>query len=438
MRFSSNDPTPINDTPEDTDITDSFKYIQDINVSTPFPAMPYFCNKPNLKTAKALLRGYHIPFPLETLLKRKPLPHVPNKKEYTKQQEQEKEHTQKGSSPPPNNNVFYELLLLDTLHDLQNYADKKVVYNIFKREIGKTSIPITLKTAFLSNNKLFTKEAASYIQKIHPVSMISSTIDVKVNKQNDIVLQKRLDTIKELNFVLDNICAGVHVGNDMSDGTIGLLGCAFILVLLSNMKRLDMIHCKSNLPNKRDINLYDGLFLNMDGNYVKRFLILFCKTLKRLSGVNNVYLHLPPIIQHVSINHYVPKYFNTYFPNNSVIITKSKNMNQGIITIQNPNNTQNQYPIIPGNTITNNQILYPHDKIQFAEYVMANTTNQDLWYLNFLRDAFKADVAVEKDYIYMTHDRLAHLYYKLIGGNKGFLLAVDDDQDGRVVYSSTF
>lgn len=428
MRFSSNDPTPINDTPEDTDITDLFKYIQDINISTPFPAMPDFCNKPNLKTAKALLRGYHIPFPLGTLIKGKPV-HVPNKKEYKKQQQQEKEHIQKGSAPIPNNNVFYELLLLDTLHDLQN-SDKVAVYDIFKREIGKTNIPTTLKTAFLSSNKSFPRDAASYIQKLHPVSMTTSTIDVKVNKQNDIALQKRLDTIKDLNFVLDNICAGVHVGNDMSDGTIGLLGCAFILVLLSNMKRLDMIHCK----NKRDINLYDGLFLDMDGNYVKRFLILFCKTLKRLSGVNNVYLHLPPIIQHISINHHVPKYFNIHFPGQNVSISKIKNTNKGIITI----NSNNTYPIIPKNKITNNRIVYPHDKIQFAEYIMANTTNQDLWYLNFLRDAFKADVAVEKDYIYMTHDRLAHLYYKLIGGNKGFLLAVDEDQDGRVVYSSTF
>lgn len=64
MIFSSSESTPINDLPEDADITDKFKYIQNIDMSIPFPAMPDFCNRPNLKSAKALLNAYDIPYPL--------------------------------------------------------------------------------------------------------------------------------------------------------------------------------------------------------------------------------------------------------------------------------------------------------------------------------------------------------------------------------------
>jgi hypothetical protein len=61
----------------------------------------------------------------------------------------------------------------------------------------------------------------------------------------------------------------------------------------------------------------------------------------------------------------------------------------------------------------------------------ANKTNKTLWYLNFLRDAFKADVALETDSVFVTHDRLAFIYYKLIGGKQGFLISVNVSQASR-------
>ena len=65
------------------------------------------------------------------------------------------------------------------------------------------------------------------------------------------------------------------------------------------------------------------------------------------------------------------------------------------------------------------------DKSDFCQYVLADP-NKSLWALNFLRDAFKADVAVAEDCVYITHDRLAFVYYKMIGGTRGFLIAFDE------------
>jgi hypothetical protein len=338
----------------------------------------------------------------------------------------------KGSAPTQN--LFHELLLLDTLHDLQNVNNKEHIYNIFKKELENTNIPKELKLLYLSSKKSFTRDAVDYIRKQHPVSMITSE-----NVQNDIELQRRLESIMELNFVLDNIIAGMYEDNDMTDGTIGILGCAFILVLLANMNTVKII---KNIPNRRhQINMYDGLFTSINGVYMKRFMILFLKAAKRLSGVDDVFLHASTNVKQIWIdNALVPQYFNMCFPSHQVEIIKYNQIEN--IKIQNKDKTFKLYNIIKQKNNTNNaNITYPHTKEDFATYVLdkSHQNNHDLWYLNFLRDAFKADVAVEKNYIYMTHDCLAHLYYKLIGGTTGFLLAIEKDQgQDEIKYTVSF
>jgi hypothetical protein len=76
-------------------------------------------------------------------------------------------------------------------------------------------------------------------------------------------------------------------------------------------------------------------------------------------------------------------------------------------------------------------IVYPHAKRQFFQHVKNNPKNKDIWYLNFLRDAFKADVAIETNAVFITHDRLAFTYYKMIGGKHGFLVTVDVSVDAH-------
>lgn len=426
MLLSSNDPTPINDLPNNTDITDKFRRKQNVPMYIPFPSMTDFCNRPNLKTAKALLRGYNIPCPLATNVVR------------YKKEKNIKPDEQKGSAPMhpmqpfPSNKLFHELLLLDTLHDLQNVNNKKQIYNIFKKELCKTNIPRQLQLSYLSSKKSFTRDAVDYLRKQYPVSMITSDMHIHLNRQNDAKLQRRLETITELNFVLDNIIAGIYEDADITDGTIGILGCAFILVLLTNMKTLKIIKSSVNKQNRHhQINLHDGLFMSIDGVYMKRFMILFLKAAKRLSGVDDVFLHVN--VRNFWIADILkPKYFNMCFPNNQVEIiehnqTADIKIGTNIYNIVDYNNNINT-------PTSNTNITYPHTKEDFAKYILANNINtndnyKDLWYLNFLRDAFKADVAVEKNYIYMTHDRLAHLYYKFIGGTIGFLLAIDKEPD---------
>ena len=179
--------------------------------------------------------------------------------------------------------------------------------------------------------------------------------NVNANKANDIHLaavisnwmQSSLDIVLD-DFVIDLKQGG---GGQESKGTFTLIGCAYLIVLLANMKRLNDQMIKTT-SNRHNITFIDGFFMNRVDNYVSKFLTLFCKTVKRL----------------------------TNFTTNVVYYTGDKT------PIARP-----QY---------------------FKQIYGANT--------------FQADIAVETGSIYMTHDRLAHMYYKLIGGQHGFLLTLDE------------
>jgi hypothetical protein len=79
--------------------------------------------------------------------------------------------------------------------------------------------------------------------------------------------------------------------------------------------------------------------------------------------------------------------------------------------------------------------VYPQTKYDFYRSVKravvgaaaAATTDaalRRLGLLHFLRDAYKAEMAVQHDAFFMTHDRLSYLYYRMLGGTRGFLLTV--------------
>jgi len=196
-------------------------------------------------------------------------------------------------------------------------------------------------------------------------------------------------------------------GGPMSRGMMMLIGCAYMIVLLSNMKHLDL------LGSSQTVEFLDGFFMKIDGKYVGRFLTLFCKTIKRLTFLDTSIL---PYKQFKSITH--PKHFNRLFPEARASVDGIEIKLGG-----------NVYDFASSGS--KSEIVYPHAKREFFQHVKNNLQNKDLWYLNFLRDAFKADVAIETNAVFITHDRLAFTYYKMIGGKHGFLVMVDVSVDAH-------
>jgi hypothetical protein len=145
-----------------------------------------------------------------------------------------------------------------------------------------------------------------------------------------------------------------------------------------------------------------------------KFIVLFSKSLRRLSHAEEVIICPNPQRYIMPNKQTMPKYFSMHYPHKVSLNVDANNTKYIMFN-------ENKYPINMNGL--NNEVSYPHTKEAFYQHIIDNPGNKDLWYLNFLRDVFKADVALEHDFIYITHDLLAFIYYKFIGGTKGFLLS---------------
>jgi hypothetical protein len=387
--YSSRDKKIVDDTP-------LYEYTPH---STQEPGIAYilqledFFAKPTLKNAKRLLRVHKLPLPLEPLLKK------PRNQGKTKEVNQGKKS---GGGIP--HAVFKELMILDTCHDLIGCHPKESVYKLFKNHLPAGE----LKSAFLASSHAFTRLAADYIlQK----SNLKNTLVVSGPNLDKTVHVKMSHMVRDkapLKFVLDNIVASVKYNGTIPAAHVGLLGCALILVLIANMKRLGLIKTYDT------IEFYDGLFLRIDGDYIRKFIVLFLKSVKRLSQVTTDVLVKDYHFASKQHAVYKPVFFNRAFPD----LQATLHANQVQIGAE-------YYDIGAGPQ----KISVPHTKADFCKFILDGEKKEmeSLWALNFLRDAFKADVAVSEDCVFITHDRLAFVYYKLIGGTRGFLIAFDEE-----------
>jgi len=368
-----------------------------------YPFISDFVEKPTLKHAQELLKRYKIHLPLSTMLPKKKQSH--STRSETKPDAKEKakgEPKAQGGGKP---SLQYELLVLDTMHDLLN-TEPVAILNIFKKEI---EIPKHLRDEFLKSAYSFTKSAANYIEQKANIQINHSGFDLATKKARDFKLASAISSWTSLTFVLDNFVADLKNGGGgpESRGTMMLIGCAYMIVLLSNMKHLDL------LGSSQSVIFLDGFFMKIDGKYVGRFLTLFCKTIKRLT-----FLDTSVVPYRNKNNITTPKHFNRLFPEARASVDGIEIKLGG-----------NVYDFASSGS--KSDIVYPHTKREFFQHVKNNPKNKDLWYLNFLRDAFKADVAIETNAVFITHDRLAFTYYKMIGGKHGFLVMVDVSVDAH-------
>ena len=419
VKFSSSDPIPIEDKLRTTaDIFSEYDIYYN-NPCTITGELIYFCEKPTLTNAKKLLASYNIPLPLSTKLLNPKKAKKPVKITTTEN---------KDGGAGDTKAIIKELFILDTMHDLIGSNSPHIIYKLFEKEITKMTNSIEIKQLFLKNSYEFTKYIYDYLCVKSNTIIFKSQVDLKSRKIFDDILFIRLQNITKLEFILDNFVASLKTtAGDESEGTLAFVACAFMLVLFANMKRLNLL---DNLGDT--IILYDGLFLHlgsasprMDGNYIQRFLSLFLRSIKRITSVVSAQIqdYKPRVISEMKKQFHKPVFFNKYLDTDAQIISyPAKN----VISINN-----NEYEILKSINSTNtisNTIVFPHNKVKFYLYIKdslttSNPNSKDLWYLNFLRDSYKADIAVLDNLVYMTHDRLAYLYYRLIGGKNGILLS---------------
>lgn len=351
-----------------------------------------FYEKPTLRNAKRVLNAYNIQEPF-----RAPKAFIA---------------VQEGGMIKPDSAAFKELLALDTLHDLSTVNNPNKIFKAITSTLN-VNLPKALKDQYVNFNHRFTFDATKYLVEKLNLKFFSATNKEERQLFDYILRTRNFHSTNVLTIVLDNIVAGIKYDATLHEATIGFVGCAFTLVMYNNL-----LKCGSLKPNT-SIRLYDGLFLQMDGNYIRRFITLFARSMKRLTQAKEVTVMPMPKQEIIKVSQ--PKYFNKNFNTHALI-----DLDASTISFNGK-----RYLIAPTSPNTR-QMTYPHSKKQFQEAVEADPNNtKDLWYLNFLRDAFKADVALEYDAVYITHDRLAHMYYAMNGGKKGFLVtAITNDNRG--------
>jgi len=226
-----------------------------------------------------------------------------------------------------------------------------------------------------------------------------------------------------LKIVLDNVVAGIQMGSAWSTVSIGLATCAYILVLCHHLKLLGRI------KQDQKIELYDGWFQNFDGAHIQRFVNLFVKSMKRISQTKAVTLNAEK-------SEFTPTQFNAHLGLDAEIRihTNSTGVKSPYVSMAGKNYFIEEPGVTPDPDLVAicEQVRFPHNKAAFVANVETmKKQSRPLWYLNFLRDCLRAEMAISKQAVYITHDRLAYLYYKLIGGESGsgFLLNISSSDN---------
>jgi hypothetical protein len=378
-------------------------------------ALYAYLERPTLRNARRMLRDYGIAAPLEQLARRQ-------------QQQQQQQQQRGGTSSNPSAvtpALFKELLAYDTLHDLIKSNDRVTLWDWFKQMLP-ADVPSELRNAFLFGTNTFTQQVAQHLQKKAAVHTFTYNAETPEALSVDVALAKRLARLPAssrdtLDLVTDNVVAGLPAGPDGTYGraTLAALAFGFLQILLIQLSRRGLLPATC-----RRFRIYDGLFMKLDGGtYVARFLRHFLQSLKRntrlAAEVRQIDLTDPTAR--------VPVRFNALFGAHAEIVESAEDHG---LTVHLDGVA---YPIVPTtNADGRDGVVYPHTKAVFLQHVrqaIALRRDDDaalrrLSRLNFLRDAFKAELAVRHDAFFLTHDRLAYLYYRLLGGKKGFLLIV--------------
>jgi len=304
--------------------------------------------------------------------------------------------------------------------------DRPLIYQLVSKLCPR--LPVEVRTDFLTGNKLFTAKSTAYLASKHGVNITTaSSLGAARAFDRVIAAGVRGYNHKTLNIVLDNIVASMNPALTAHQANIAYIGCAFILVLCHNMHTLKLI------DNCQVINLHDGYFQYLDGYYVRDFLILFAKSLKRLSGVLNVNIYPQIQIDLLLQTPYLPSRFNRLYNTDIQLnaLTDIQNIVRPYISMNGKNYLiqRNSAQPVFNSSLQLEPFKFPHSKRDFTQLVVANkSASRDMWYLNFMRDCMKAEIALDTGAIYITHDRLAHLYYRLMGGTNGFLIKAADKQ----------
>jgi len=432
-----------------------------------------YCMNPTIETAQELFKKIKLPIPLENIinlssqeidyfLKRKIIINQTNLNEGGGGSRRIGGGGQENHLPSITD-IYKELVKLDFLHDFKNLPSFDENSREKLADFILQNIDIKNKKKIINDFKNYKNNTflySNYFINQANIENLLQNYDFKINKNKHENVNINIDSdatlfniwLKwsnniELNIILDGLFINYKYLQDPSkNGFNGFCGSmiqsAFILLLFNNAKFITdtyintiTVHINPKYKNKiKTVNLIDGIFNQIEETPPIHYFQIYCNNLKKICGFDK---SGSINIKTIGVK-YDPIYFIKYYKPNT-IITKNSLNNSLIVKLNNNytfssiskptnkiekiiENISNHKPIL------NSYINLYYNKLELSEFISclfdiiekdpgSNTVKEfilTLIDLNFIRDCFRADVAIQNDYVFITKDRLAFTYYSII------------------------
>ena len=413
-----------------------------------FEIIDAYLSKPGIGTATALLRLYNVP-----IVRLYEVVSVPT----TTSPVTKKRNASGFSGGGIRQDLYRRFVRLDTLHDLN---DSKETVESKKRtaDMILNGEDESVAKQFISNTAGFTSFVTKELIKAAGLRVKEGAYTNETNLEHYALLMSvmvAMQTQKVVNIVLDGV---IDVEFSPDHFMRKVLHSAFILMLFANVSRIrvntteitrskpDMTETNTtttastsetstNLSTRpkslvETVNLIDGGFNTIDHMPLTKFYNKFLKAIQRASKVDSVNL---------MTSSERPKYFekwykpveidgdNVKFPDTGHVFGVPEIFNHKKVVQANPFDTKTIKSINQPKV----QALYEwHRYKKDVERSKLYTTIMDV---NFLRDAWRADVAISTGSAFITSDKLAYIYYLMIAKwcgvlTKGFYFYPDANE----------
>jgi len=389
-----------------------------------------YLNNPCIKTATQLFKKLKLSIPLLELL---------TKEKNDLQHTIFEKHTKDTKDTSIKNNIldddkirtYNTLLRLVFLYDIHNIH----ISGNFKNDVSSLilhdlDIDTTYKQLFIDtfthNSKNCTKIFSDYF--IHE----NQEKCCKTIQSDKELYDTWLSWIKNktLKIVLDGIFIqyeAIHYiqNSNESQFCASMIQSAYILLLFHNAHKIYQIHNKTqhNIYVLEEIILVDGVFNKIERFFTIKYYKKYLDSLKKSSKTNKIQLEtIGAEIQPI----YYKKYYNNYTYIETIDNHIQIHIDENIIFTTHHNsikiNKINKIKHELSHTI--NSINMYYDKEELLDFIYEivskdeNTKFKKLLNIlidfNFLKDAYRVDVSIQTDSVFITYDLFAFIYYNLI------------------------
>jgi len=381
-----------------------------------------FLFNPTIETATRFLKHEKIHVPFESLLA---TPVYVSDQRLNEGSASKRPRSQRGGS---NTETILNLSRLDFLHDI--YSSFFVHRNVVDKTLENTTFSDDQKQNvrdIMKSKHAVTSKLASIISPQMPGQCIEYNTQQVISQDIELYkwTKKKIEKNSDVTIVLDGKYSSFENNKDVNDYTRSLVIFAFTMVLMGNMYEAGVsfyvktgtqhkiAKVKSMVKHCNSITFLTGVFQTVDISGYNAFLNTWIARLNDIINWSDVvtmkHVDVGPINQRFQFS----KDFRYALLDSTFRVTNKK------LTSGKSNSNITMLKHISKHLTFNYKkedlrtIMNVFDNLNEPEWHTWKHVFYQLIDINFFRDAYRAEVAIQTNSIFITIDRLAYLYYNI-------------------------